>query len=169
MNTATETKGETLAQEYNASTVDYLNSFRIAAEYVHALANGEADSEEKGGAMDITEWGPLNGYSEDEIDAAATIVRNDLPLECDSMSEAWNVYLDGVLSIEATGKHDGVEWRVTGVEVTITSGGPNTWLTWNGSEYLSVRTAWGYDTACAIVEAPELAQAIENWADLIQR
>lgn len=172
MSTATHTDtstGTTLAEEYNASAVEYLRTFGIAAEYVSDLADGVANNEETGDALDITEWALSKGYSDDDVHGAAVIARSEL-LECDTEDEAWLVYVDGALAIEATGKHDGREWRVTGVEVTLTYGGPNTWLTWNGnrSDYVTVTTVYGYGRVSTTVEAPVLVSVLSWWADELE-
>lgn len=152
------------AQRYADSIAEGLDAWQVAAEYVAALAAGEADDEVTGDALDITEWAPLNGYEGDVVDAAAAIAREDL-LECDTIEGAWDIYVGTALCVELTGKNDGGGWTVTGAEVTVTSGGPSAWIEWDGSrEYVTVRCAWGSDRGNRYAIATGLCAALDSIA-----
>lgn len=152
------------AQRYADDIAAHLYAWGIAAEYVAALAAGDADDDETGEALDLSEWGPLNGYTADDVAAAADIARGEL-LECDTVAEAWNTYLENVLAVELTGKHDGTEWTVTGAEVTVTYGGPSCWLEWNGGAGLTVRASWGSDRGSVQVDCDGLCDALAAFAE----
>lgn len=157
-NTATTTR--TQAEEYNAGVVQALATAEAVAAYLgsyHACELGDPIAD----ALDGT-----NVAYGDFVAALAEIGDEDDATPADALAP----YFTDALAIEAIGKHDGTAWTVTGVEVTVTSGGPNTWLTWNGnrSGWITVTTAWGSDRATETVEACRLADMLAEWADTIE-
>jgi len=151
------------AQRYVDDIAAHLRAWGVAAEYVEARESGHADDED-GNLLGPCEWAEANGYAADIASAAAEIANGELD-GVDTIAEAWNTYLENVLAVELTGKHDGSAWEVTGAEVTVTSGGPSCWLEWNGGAGLTVRASWGSDRGSVRVDCDGLCDALAAFAE----
>jgi hypothetical protein len=149
----------TLAEQYNNNVVCGLRTANVLAEYIaHGYEEMDLDN--------FIDECDEPGVRRKELLSAL----GDLDdLDDASPSDAFRPWFDDALAIEATGKNDGREWRITGVEVLITYGGPTTLLRWEGcSEYVSVITAWGSDHSEARVSVPVLADVLSEWAETIK-
>lgn len=169
MSTNTTPQALTDAEQYNADIVESLQLATIVADYIEQYHAGTLDDDDAVTAI-LDEHGVPHW-----IDATRAAFVRALAevgdLDDATPSDAFRPYFADALAIEATGKHDGTEWTVTGVEVTITSGGPSTWIEWNGNRHglVTVRTVWSSDRAAETVEACALADLCAEWADSIEQ
>jgi len=78
-------------------------------------------------------------------------------------------YLDCyALDYFVTGENRGEGWRITGGKMLRSFGGPNVWITWDGSDSVTIDAYWGghHDSRHAyaptvVADLDELAKAIE--------
>jgi hypothetical protein len=159
MSTITTTT-RTDAEEYNARIAQALRTAEAVAEYINGYQAGTQDSEDP-----VTEL--LDGTNIDRAEFLAAVCEFD-DLDDADPADALDRYFYGALLVEATGKHSNGEWTVTGVDVTITSGGPSTWIEWDGNgKAVTVRTAWGSDRASEVVWAPTLVSIMDSYCDTV--
>lgn len=160
MNTTTTdtTTGTTLAEQYNTRIARSLAISEALFEYVESYHAGTLNEDDPADAV-------LHGTEIDRDEFVAALAELG-DLDDLEPSDALSQFFGDALAIEAIGKHDGQEWTVESVEVTVTSGGPNTWIECREgvSGAVTVRTAWGSDTASCRVYAPNLANLCSSWA-----
>lgn len=86
-----------------------------------------------------------------------------------SVADAWDVYLQGALSVKLIGANDGSGWRVSGAEITLTFGGPSCWIEYNGSQDLAVCVSWWGDVHSASVQCSGLVDALERYVEMMEQ
>lgn len=109
---------------------------------------------------------------DDELALALNELKFSPELIDDSGRDVFEIWLDDVLCIEFTGKKYGVagEWELTGIELTLTYGGPNIYATIpaHGGDSLELRGYWSPDRVTAWAYAPgicEYARMLANSAE----
>lgn len=162
------------AQRYADSIAEGLNAWQLAAEYIEAREEGNAECEITGEILSLREWADALGRSTtglnrpDWIDRATDIALDELNDHVQTVADAWSWYIGTSLCVEVLGKHDGSEWTATGVEVTVTAGGPSCWIEWDGSDCVRVRAAWGSDCGAAVVtDCADLCAALEGCMEVV--
>jgi len=154
MSTTTTTRTD--AEQYNARIAQALRTAEAVASYIGGYQNATPDVEDP-----VADAIAGTGIDRDEFVAA---LEDFGDLDDASSYDALAPWFVDALAVEATGKYSNGEWKVTGVEVTITLGGPNTWIEYCGhGESVTVRTAWGMDRASEVVWAPVLADLLDGW------
>jgi hypothetical protein len=154
MSTVTTTRTD--AEQYNTRIAQALRTAEAVASYIDGYQNATPDVDDPIAdaiaGTDISRYGLVTALAEfGDLDDASSY-------------DALAPWFVDVLAVEATGKFRNGEWTVTGVEVTLTIGGPNTWIEYCGhGESVTVRTAWGYDRASEVVWAPVLADLLDGW------
>lgn len=164
MNTATQTDTPTvttLAEQYNTRIARSLSMSEALFEYVESYHAGTLNEDDPADAV-------LYGTEIDRDTFVAELAELGNLDELDP-SEVMSRWFVDALAVEATGRYNGYvkQWTVESVEVTVTSGGPNTWIVCREgvSGAVTVNTAWGNDTASCRVYAPALANICSAWAD----
>lgn len=98
-------------------------------------------------------------------DIAQGLLDLDAALIDETDPELFSAWLDDALEVVVLSSRDGYAVRV---EVLVTYGGPNTWVTRdgrNGDGRVNVKTYWGSDVASKNVWVHRLASLIDDYAE----
>ena len=174
-NTITQEKtGTQLAAEYAEGVAAGIETLDALAENIDAVTD-YANALENCDTTDPDDAETLSDYAE-ALDAAlggplaiseVLSLWHELGKPSDA-SEVVQVWVDGALDVEVTGRHTGNGWEVTDVALLVAFGGPTARVVWDGSSTLAVRCSWWSAEVVRRVECDALAIYAEGIAESVE-